>query len=635
MNNKYKIDLHIHTPASKCYLDEKTDETYINILREAVNKKLSIIAITDHNTISGYKRLLEIKEELSKEKKILSEYQNDTNIIKQRIEDINEILDLYKRIWILPGVEITLNPGVHIIVISANDNVNELSEILDEIGYSDDARGSDSEYLPNVDIRNFLEYKLLNDKIVFAPHIDSDKGIYNELDGLYRAEIFKSDVICAVSCNSSTQLDKIQKLIKNDPCYRRNYIWAYLNASDAHKVDDVGKKASFVQLEEESFENLKKALMNATEFVSDIENQGIEVLIKTLIKRQRVIVITDDSVIENEFDQIICAALNSEFRCVLLGVDKDTRILGTNITSTEVENLVDNASKNIKNLYKGDIGVASEQTGNGRFVHVVFLRNVATELCYVKSSDEVYVYDKGKRKAKITEIEKIVQDRLLLELERFQSKNDDTISNIKESLGTVQYPVEKYKLIRTLEKGMRLLPEMVDFKHFKVRNNPNMWNDFSVGNADGCVFVAKNEEVVLDCAVLRFSCPRSNDNYSEDVLKNMLIVDDSYIVITNRGGTYLIEKNEEKSTNYYLDGDSNFIRLRLRHDMGISNYTLIAWLKSKAFLWYITRLTGTTKLYDPKVYNAIIIPQLKCLNANSEIENLSRRILEAEKVFLS
>ncbi|SFO21572.1 hypothetical protein SAMN04487831_11248 [Pseudobutyrivibrio sp. UC1225] len=634
MNKQLKMDLHIHTPASKCYLDEKTDETYMNILKEAVKKNVNIIAITDHNTIAGYKHFFEIKDSLDNEKNILSQYQNETETIKNRLKAIEEILDLYKKVWILPGVEITLNPGVHIIVITSNDRADDLSCLLDDIGYNDNMRGADSDGLPNIDIHNFLELPSLNDKIVFAPHIDSDKGIYKELGGLYRADVFKSDIICAVSCNSSTQLEKVQKLIKNDTNYRRNYVWAYLNASDAHRIEDVGKKTSFAKLETKTFEALKNALMNSTEFISDIENQDIEMFIKSLVKRQRAIMISNDNNLQNEFVKVICAALNSEYRCIILGVDKDARIVGTTISRDELDKLVDNSRKDIVNFQNNPVGVITEQLGNARYVHVVLLKNPATALCYIKSSDEVYVYSKETRKAKISDIEYIVQNRLLSGLEKFQEKNDNTISEIKDNLNTVQYPVEKYKLFKTLENGMRYLATLVKYKHVESMNNPNMWDTFRVGNANGAVFMAKNEEVVLDYAVLRFSCPRSCNEYSEEILNNMFIVNSSCLVITNKGGTYLLEIDETDKSKYYLDSEADYLCIKITDEQTLNNYTLIAWLKSKAFLWYITRLTGTTKLYLPRVYNSIIVPNLKCLNPKSEVEKISKKILEAEKSFL-
>ena len=43
-----KIDLHVHTPASKCFLDKKV--TAKGIVKSALKAGLDAIAITDHNT---------------------------------------------------------------------------------------------------------------------------------------------------------------------------------------------------------------------------------------------------------------------------------------------------------------------------------------------------------------------------------------------------------------------------------------------------------------------------------------------------------------------------------------------------------------------------------------------------------
>ena len=43
-----KFDLHIHTPASKCFYDKNV--TPEQIVQKAIQMKLSAIAITDHNT---------------------------------------------------------------------------------------------------------------------------------------------------------------------------------------------------------------------------------------------------------------------------------------------------------------------------------------------------------------------------------------------------------------------------------------------------------------------------------------------------------------------------------------------------------------------------------------------------------
>ena len=54
----YKAELHIHTPASKCYKGGKELTEYIKIVERAYELGLKIIAITDHNSIEGYKTIL-------------------------------------------------------------------------------------------------------------------------------------------------------------------------------------------------------------------------------------------------------------------------------------------------------------------------------------------------------------------------------------------------------------------------------------------------------------------------------------------------------------------------------------------------------------------------------------------------
>jgi predicted metal-dependent phosphoesterase TrpH len=66
-----KIDLHVHTPASSCYKGPKKDEEYLRILRFARSNDIKILGISDHNSIDGYKRILNIKDKFENERKAL------------------------------------------------------------------------------------------------------------------------------------------------------------------------------------------------------------------------------------------------------------------------------------------------------------------------------------------------------------------------------------------------------------------------------------------------------------------------------------------------------------------------------------------------------------------------------------
>jgi predicted metal-dependent phosphoesterase TrpH len=56
-NHWYNIDFHIHTPASTDYQQPEID--ILEILKRAEEKNLDIMAITDHNTVAGYKKMQE------------------------------------------------------------------------------------------------------------------------------------------------------------------------------------------------------------------------------------------------------------------------------------------------------------------------------------------------------------------------------------------------------------------------------------------------------------------------------------------------------------------------------------------------------------------------------------------------
>ena len=58
----YRVDLHLHTPASIDYKDKNAN--YIDILRRAEFRGIDVIAFTDHNSVGGYAAMLKEIERL-------------------------------------------------------------------------------------------------------------------------------------------------------------------------------------------------------------------------------------------------------------------------------------------------------------------------------------------------------------------------------------------------------------------------------------------------------------------------------------------------------------------------------------------------------------------------------------------
>lgn len=268
-----KIDLHIHTPASSCYKGAKTDDSYLRILHKAHAKGLRIIAITDHNSIEGYKQLLKIKERMTDKKRFLSTI-TDSKQAKSQLKSLKSDLEIFKSILILPGIEFEVSNGIHLLVIF-NDNtpVDQISRFLADGGYRPDNFGAEVPPIRSKwDIFRLFEESTKYDCIIIDAHTDSNKGILDTIPpGTTRADCFSSPQLSAVCYKNEEQKEKLKNTLTTQKQYRRITPLAFLKSSDAHIAEDVGQPLSWVKAKKVSFESLKFALSNPSEMVSTEE----------------------------------------------------------------------------------------------------------------------------------------------------------------------------------------------------------------------------------------------------------------------------------------------------------------------------------------------------------------------------
>ncbi len=105
-----RVDLHVHTPASHDY--EQPEASYLDILKQAERRGLSIIAFTDHNTVNGYYRM---QCEVAK----LAWLEQLGRILPDEKGRLEEYRRLLKKILVLPGFEFTAAFGFHVLGIFA------------------------------------------------------------------------------------------------------------------------------------------------------------------------------------------------------------------------------------------------------------------------------------------------------------------------------------------------------------------------------------------------------------------------------------------------------------------------------------------------------------------------------------
>lgn len=166
----YRVDLHLHTPASVDYHD--SDATYIDILRKAEKRGLDIIAFTDHNTVGGYAAMMQEIEQL----KFLEQ---SGRALADELRLLAEYRRLLDKILVLPGFEFTATFGFHILGIFAPETpVRYIEHLLlslnvppDVLERGDPAAGATADVLEC--------YRIVNSAggIVIAAHVNSAHGV--------------------------------------------------------------------------------------------------------------------------------------------------------------------------------------------------------------------------------------------------------------------------------------------------------------------------------------------------------------------------------------------------------------------------------------------------------------------------
>ena len=263
----YTMDLHLHTPASIDY--QQPGVTFLDLLHRAEARGLNIIAFTDHNTVAGYRRMMEEIEQLQfleKSKRLLPAEQSE----------LSEYQRLLEKILVLPGFEFTATLGFHIMGIFSPDKpVREIEHLLlslnipaEQLDRGSDTVGASSDVL--------TAYRLIAAAggLVIAAHANSSNGV------AMRGFAFGGQTRIAYTQDSNLHALEVTDLEKKGrhttaaffsgtkPEYPRRM--HCIQGSDAHRLttDSVrknnlglGERATEVSLPEVSFEELKELFL--------------------------------------------------------------------------------------------------------------------------------------------------------------------------------------------------------------------------------------------------------------------------------------------------------------------------------------------------------------------------------------
>jgi hypothetical protein len=261
------MDLHIHTPASSDYQENGVE--YMDILKQAESRGLHMIAFTDHNTVSGYRRLMEEIDQLELLEKL-------NRLLPEEKSRLTEYRRLLQKILVMPGFEFTATFGFHILGIFSPDKpVREIEHILLNLHipaeHLDDGSvtvGASSDVL--------TAYREINEAggLVIAAHSNAGNGVAMRgfpFGGQTKIAYTQDVHLHALEV---TDLSKGRRSTQSffsgtKPEYPRQM--HCIQGSDAHRLEiepqrkknlGVGDRATEVHLQKVSFDDLKELFLS-------------------------------------------------------------------------------------------------------------------------------------------------------------------------------------------------------------------------------------------------------------------------------------------------------------------------------------------------------------------------------------
>ena len=116
----YHADLHVHSPKSSDYRGDKEISAH-EFVSTFVDRGFELIAITDHNTGVFIDEAVEARDQIA----------STTG----------------KNIRVLPGVELHVSPGVHLLAILADGGSAAISDLLSSLGLPYEQHGDTTKFI--------------------------------------------------------------------------------------------------------------------------------------------------------------------------------------------------------------------------------------------------------------------------------------------------------------------------------------------------------------------------------------------------------------------------------------------------------------------------------------------------------
>ncbi len=637
-----KVDLHIHTPASiSCYRGKRDDGELLRILRKAKSKGIKIIAITDHNSIQGYEKLMELESTLTKELNSPS-LETKTAQANQRISTIRKDLSLFRDILILPGVEFEVR-GIHLLIIFNNNTTRTgtIEGFLKDGGYGVDSFGKEeSPILSNWDIFGLFEQTQKYDCLVIDAHTDSAKGIWNTTQGTTRAHCFQSSQLHAVCYKSEAQMDNIKNTLRCARGYSRQVPLSFVKFSDAHGAKEVGSALTWIKVDKLDFQSLRTALANPSEMVSTEEPTTTKIL-EGLLGASNSFGVPDLNIASQEhFKKLICALHNSNSGYILLGVTEDKKQRGISLGgSQQKRKQLEEISQQIDGCFsemEGHItyGYTDYHLQNDKVIVSIFVQRGA-DLTNIKGDGNIYYIKDGKLTIlSAKDIHAVLEEKIIQQVE---SKIGQRLMAVEQDCHIIKSIFASLPLMRNFERNSVEARFDIEIAHSVTLDADSAqelteMEASSNGTSRGNLFFYRDyQRPRLEEAYLRYSLPRFN-------LRNIgeHSVGGETIYIIPGGAVYY----SRKDSPFYSPTDGIVLKLyRTERNAPYGIEFTVCFLKSSFLMWYCGNRFDDFDLFRRKILRKLRLPIIYKSNPVNaarlhELGACLRDILDLERNYL-
>ena len=238
----WKCDFHTHTPASNDYgkgqsqtaLQERSPKEW---LLDYMRAGVDCIAITDHNTGAWIDLVKTALGELASEKP-----------------------EGFRPLSVFPGVEISVNGGVHLLAILGCDKTTaDIDSLLGAVGFHSPCKGS-SDAVTTKSFIEVVEAIVSANGLAIPAHVDDDNGLFR-LPGTTLQQ--------ALNCKDIFAMELRNPASQKPPLYVSEKLhWAEILGSDSHHPSGVagqsypGSHFTWVKMGSPSVEGLRLALLD-------------------------------------------------------------------------------------------------------------------------------------------------------------------------------------------------------------------------------------------------------------------------------------------------------------------------------------------------------------------------------------